>query len=133
MNYLIDGFKNYFNFSGRATRKQYWFYALWVFLISSLCLTIDFLVGTANFFYHGGGLVNSLFSLAALIPGLGISFRRLHDVDRSGAWILIAVIPVVGAIVLLVFYCTDSKPGENKYGVSPKYQGRDGVEEIQSM
>ena len=64
--------------------------------------------------------IGSLYSLAALLPGIAVSVRRLHDTGRSGWWMLIALITVVGAIVLLVFMCLDSPPGENRFGANPK-------------
>ena len=68
----------------------------------------------------GTVMIGSLYSLAALLPGLAVCARRLHDTDRSGWWMLIALIPVVGIIVLLVFMCMDSTPGENRFGANPK-------------
>lgn len=87
----------------------------------------NILVGAAIGFVFGligmqeaGMVVSWLYSLAALLPGLGVFVRRLHDTGRSGWWWLIAFLPVLGAIVLFVFMCLDSQPGENKYGPNPK-------------
>ncbi len=112
MNYYIDCWKNYVGFSGRARRKEYWMFVLFNFLAGVVASVIDGILGTM--------MIYSLYSLAALLPGLAVCARRLHDTDRSGWWILISLIPLVGIIVLIVFLCQDSKPGENQYGANPK-------------
>ncbi len=66
------------------------------------------------------GLLGGIYMLAVLIPGIAVSVRRLHDTNRSGWWLLISLIPLIGAIVLIVFLASDSKPEENQYGVNPK-------------
>jgi uncharacterized membrane protein YhaH (DUF805 family) len=66
------------------------------------------------------GLLGTLYSLAVLIPGIAVSVRRLHDINRSGWWLLIGLIPIIGAIILLIFTAKDSQPGENQYGPNPK-------------
>ena len=80
---------------------------------------IDQAIGTGSI--EGGvGLLGGLYSLAVLLPGLGVSVRRLHDTGRSGWWILINLIPLIGSIVFLVFTVSDGDPGPNQYGPSPK-------------
>ena len=113
MNYYIDCWKKYVEFSGRARRKEYWMFTLFNILAMIAAGVVDGIIGTA-------GTIYGLYGLAALLPGLAVSVRRLHDTDRSGWWILIAFIPVVGAIILLVFTCLDSTPGENRFGANPK-------------
>jgi len=66
------------------------------------------------------GLLGTLYSLAVLIPSIAVSVRRLHDINRSGWWLLIGLIPIIGAIILLIFAATDSQPGENQYGPNPR-------------
>jgi uncharacterized membrane protein YhaH (DUF805 family) len=68
----------------------------------------------------GIGLLGGLYSLATLVPGIAVTFRRLHDTDRSGWWLLIALVPVIGALVLFILMVLDSHPGANRYGPSPK-------------
>jgi uncharacterized membrane protein YhaH (DUF805 family) len=68
----------------------------------------------------GIGILGGLFALAMLIPSISVGVRRLHDTDRSGWWLLLGLIPVIGAIVLIVFYLLDSQPGENRFGPNPK-------------
>jgi len=88
-------------------------------IVAIVLSLIDTLLGTFNFM-QGVGLLSGLYSLAVLIPTLAVTVRRLHDVDRSGWWIFINLIPLIGFIVLLVFAVTDGTPGSNRYGPNPK-------------
>ena len=119
MSWFIEALKKYAVFSGRSRRKEYWYFVLFVVIISIVLGMIDSLMGT----YHrstGAGLLSSIFSLAVLIPSIAVSVRRLHDIDRTGWWVLISLVPLVGWIVLLVFHVQDSTPGPNRYGPNPK-------------
>ncbi|MHC4458274.1 MAG: DUF805 domain-containing protein [Planctomycetota bacterium] len=113
MNWYLEVLKKYAVFSGRARRKEYWMFFLFNIIIAFVLGLIEGLVGSQ-------GIVAMLYFLAVLIPGIAVSVRRLHDTDRSGWWLLIGLIPLIGAIVLLVFLVQDSKPGENQYGLNPK-------------
>ena len=124
MNWYIEVLKKYTVFSGRARRKEYWYFALFNIIISFILIFIDSIFGTFNW-EAGYGVFSTIYSLAVLLPALGVSIRRLHDTGRSGWWILIGFIPLIGAIVLLIFFVKDSQPGENQYGPNPK--------EVQSM
>ena len=119
-DWYMQVLKKYAVFSGRARRKEYWFFILWFLIISIGLGIIDAMVGL-----HIGraGLLQSLYSLALLIPSLAVAVRRLHDTGRTGWWLLIGLIPVIGAIVLLVFLFLDGQPGQNEYGPSPKAAG----------
>lgn len=119
MNWYISTLKKYAVFSGRARRKEYWFFQLFNTLIVVALAVIDAVTGTINKGV-GMGLLSSLFVLAVLLPSLAVLVRRLHDTGRSGWWILIAFVPFVGGIVLLVFTLMDSQPGTNQYGPNPK-------------
>jgi len=110
--------KRYADFQGRSRRKEYWMYTLFIFLVSMVLTMIDLGMGTGT--PTGFGILSGLFSLAILIPSIAVGVRRLHDTDRSGWWILIGLIPLIGFIVLLVFYVQDGTPGTNKFGASPK-------------
>ncbi|MGY1500069.1 DUF805 domain-containing protein [Streptomyces sp. QTS52] len=112
MNYFLDVLKKYAVFSGRARRKEYWMFALFVAIISIVLAIIDAAIGSQ--------ILTLLFSLAILLPGLGVGVRRLHDTGRSGWWILFGIVPLVGSITLLVFACLEGDAGENKYGPNPK-------------
>ncbi len=80
---------------------------------------IDSLIGTYDR-STGTGLLTSIFNLAVLIPSSAVSVRRLHEIDRTGWWVLIGLVPLIGWIVLLVFHVQDSRPGTNRYGPNPK-------------
>jgi uncharacterized membrane protein YhaH (DUF805 family) len=117
MEWMLLPLKRYFEFSGRSRRKEYWMFTLFSFLLQIFAYLIDSLFG---FGLTDNGPVGILVSLALFIPGLAVSVRRLHDVDRSGWWFLIILIPLIGAIVFLVWACTDGTTGSNRFGSDPK-------------
>ena len=119
MNWYLHVLKNYATFSGRARRKEYWMFFLISALISIVLTLLDILLGTYSMEYEAG-LFSGLYSLLILIPSIAVVVRRLHDTNRSGWWILISLIPLVGVIVLFVFICLDSQPGTNRFGANPK-------------
>ena len=119
MSWFVEALKKYAVFSGRSRRKEYWFFVLFVVIISIVLNIIDGLIGAYDR-SMGAGLLSTIFSLAILIPSIAVSVRRLHDIDRTGWWVLIALVPLVGWIVLLVFHVQDSTPGTNRYGPNPK-------------
>jgi uncharacterized membrane protein YhaH (DUF805 family) len=119
MNWYLQVLKKYADFSGRARRREYWFFVLFNIIISVVLSVCDGVLGT----YSAAasiGILSGIYTLAVLIPGIAVAVRRLHDTGRSGWWILIALVPIVGWIVLLVFMLLDSQPGQNAYGLSPK-------------
>ena len=112
MNYYVDVLKNYAVFSGRARRKEYWMFVLFNAIVSLVLI----LLGSLLHFTF----LETIYSLAVLIPSLAVAFRRLHDTGRSGWWILICLIPLAGIIIFIVFMALDSQPGDNQYGQNPK-------------
>lgn len=112
MQWYLKVLKNYVNFNGRARRKEYWMFYLIHTLALITLLIVDTLIGIP-------GLLTGLYSLAVILPALALTVRRLHDVGKSGWWILISFVPFVGSIILLVFECLDSDE-DNKYGLNPK-------------
>jgi len=116
MHWYTSVLKNYVTFSGRARRQEYWMFALINFLIS-LALTIVEMVADLP------QILSGLYSLFVFLPSLAVAIRRLHDTGKSGWWFLIVFIPIVGAIILLVFMCLDSEEGTNQYGPNPKSAG----------
>ena len=119
MDWYLDVLKNkYATFSGRARRKEYWMFLLINLVVSVALALIDSLIGSVS--ESGMGLLSSVYSIGVLIPSLALSVRRLHDTGRTGWWVLISIIPVIGAVVLLVFMLLDSEPGSNRYGANPK-------------
>lgn len=119
MNWYLKVLKNYTNFSGRARRKEYWMFTLFNVIFAVAAVLLDNLLGLA-FEGIGYGPVYGLYLLATIIPGIAVSVRRLHDVDKSGWMILIGLIPLIGAIWLLVLFATEGTPGDNQYGPNPK-------------
>ena len=119
MEWYLKVLKNYATFSGRARRKEYWMFALFNLIFIVAATILDNILGTA-IKGVGYGLFYILYALAVLIPGLAVSVRRLHDVGKSGWFLLISLIPIIGAIWLLVLVCTDGQAGENQYGANPK-------------
>ena len=118
MSWYITVLKKYAVFSGRARRKEYWMFVLFNFIFA---LALGLIEGILQI--NAGGnysVLSTIYSLAVLVPSLAVAVRRLHDTNRSGWWLLIGLIPLAGAIVLLVFMVQDSQPGENQYGSNPK-------------
>lgn len=113
MEWYIGVLKKYAVFQGRARRKEYWMFVLFNFIIAFVLALLSRVVGIF-------GILSSLYSLAVLIPGLAVCVRRLHDIGKSGWWLFIVLIPLVGSILLVVWYCQDSQEGENAYGPCPK-------------
>jgi uncharacterized membrane protein YhaH (DUF805 family) len=128
MKWYLKVLRQYADFRGRARRTEYWMFALFniIFLVVAaiidnvlgLTFKFDDAYGNPVLIYYGYMYV--LYSLFVLIPGLAVSVRRLHDIGKSGWMFLICLIPIVGAIWLLVLFCTDSQPGSNKWGHNPK-------------
>ena len=119
MNWYVQALKKYADFSGRARRKEYWLFVLFNIVISCVLTIVDVMIGTYSQAV-GIGVLAGIYALAVLIPGIAVSVRRLHDTDRSGWWLLIVLIPIIGPIVLIVFMCIDGTPGTNRFGPSPK-------------
>jgi uncharacterized membrane protein YhaH (DUF805 family) len=111
------GFANYVNFSDRACRSEFWYWILFVIIGSLACSAIDrWIVGPP--------FIRTIFFLATFLPNLSVSVRRLHDLDRSGWWILLDLIPLVGWIILFIWYCTKGKDGPNRFGADRLVQLR---------
>jgi len=118
MNWYLKVLKEYANFSGRAGRKEFWLFTLFNAIFAIVAMILDNLLGLA-IRDVGYGPIYILYILATLIPGLAVSVRRLHDIGKSGWYLLIGLIPCIGGIILLVFYATAGDPGENEYGPDP--------------
>ena len=119
MNWFMTVLRKYAVFEGRARRREYWFFVLFYILISVVLAVVDRMLGTYDETY-GMGALGALFCLGLLIPSIAVGVRRLHDTGRSGWWLLIGFIPLIGMIVLIVFFVLDSQPGTNAYGPNPK-------------
>lgn len=124
---IKTGFSKYVTFSGRARRSEFWFWALFAFLVGVVASIIDTVLGTTT--STGVGLISSIASLGLLLPGLAVSWRRMHDIGRTGLWALSPLIPIAGFVFLIIFIvwaCQDSQPGTNQHGPNPKGLGNDG-------
>ncbi len=115
---LIENFitvitQHYVDFNGRARRREFWHFFLVNLVIVSIFGILSQLLGFFN-------VVSSLYGLAVFLPGLGLSVRRLHDTDKSGALFWLALIPLIGAIILIVFCCVEGTRGPNRFGPDPK-------------
>ncbi len=126
MKYYLKALQNYTEFSGRSTRSEYWFFVLFNFIFAITAMIIDNILGTTFKMdtINGAmiipyGYIYLLYALAVFLPSLALTVRRLHDVGKSGWFILIGLIPIVGAIWLLVLMVTDSDPRDNEYGSNP--------------
>jgi uncharacterized membrane protein YhaH (DUF805 family) len=108
---ISSGFSNYVNFSDRACRSEFWFWRLFYYLVLVAVATLQ------------GGLrthaLVGLLELGLFLPTLAMSVRRLHDLDRSGWWVLLVLIPIIGWIILLIWYCTRGTDGPNRFGPNP--------------
>ena len=130
MYWYVKALKQYVDFSGRARRREYWMFVLVNVVIVIVLSVIDTLLGTGGFratagggsFYAANslGLLSGLYTLAVLLPSIAVTVRRLHDTDRSGWWILLGFIPIIGGIILLVFYVLEGTRGPNRFGPDPK-------------
>ena len=109
----LNAMRRYFDFSGRSTRSQYWLFTLFLLIIGIVAIVIDGAAGLGRL-SSGFGPVTALVLLIHLIPSWSLTVRRLHDIGRSGWWVLIGLIPILGVIVMLVFLCTASKPTPNR-------------------
>lgn len=117
MNWYIDAWKNYVVFDGRARRAAYWYFMLINLVVAMALGLIDGALGLGE--AGEGGLFSGLYALAAFLPGLALTVRRLHDTERSGWWVLIGLIPLIGTLVLLYFMVCRGTAGPNRYGIDP--------------
>ena len=107
-------FKNYVNFQGRSRRAEYWWPVLMNFIIAIVLYSL--MVSGSGL----GSLLYGLFSLAVFLPGIAVTVRRLHDLDKSGWWYFIALVPLIGAILLIYWFCQPGTNGPNQFGADPK-------------
>ncbi len=112
MELYLDALKRYVEFSGRSARKAFWYFTGISFAVQVVLSIIDGIIGLSS-------ILPGLYQLGVLLPSLAISVRRLHDIGRSGWWLLIGLIPFLGWLVLLYFYVQPSEEGSNQYGPHP--------------
>lgn len=118
MDWYLKVLKNYFNFRDRARRREYWWFVLINAIITILLGFVQDALGWSN--ESGEGVLTVVYGLLLIIPSIAVMVRRLHDTDRSGWWVLIGLIPIVGWFVLFIFAVFDSQPCSNRFGANPK-------------
>lgn len=122
IDFFLRAYRNYVNFQGRDTRQQYWMFYLFYMIAYIVLSVIDAVIGT-------GGILGGIFALGSLLPSIAIATRRLHDTNRSGWWQLLVLIPLIGAIVLIIFLAQKGTMGDNKFGKDPLNTGNeDGIQ-----
>lgn len=109
--------KQYANFEGRARRKSFWLFVLFQIIVVSVLSAITAPLLDSRIKVNP---IVMIYWSITLMPSIAIAVRRLHDTGRSGWWLLLSFIPILGNIILLIFYLQDSIPGDNKYGPNPK-------------
>jgi uncharacterized membrane protein YhaH (DUF805 family) len=118
MNWYLTALKKYAVFSGRSRRKEYWMFCLFSVIFTIAAMILDSVLGSA--IGMGYGVIYLLYTLAVFIPSIAVSVRRLHDVGKSGWFLLIVLIPIIGGIWFIILVCSNSEAGETKYGPNPK-------------
>ena len=119
MNWYLKCLKQYADFSGRARRKEYWMYVLFYMIIAIVVHVIDVMLGWVTLEFEMG-VLGGLYSLCMFIPGLAVSVRRLHDIGKSGWNFSFILIPLAGAVVLLIWFCKEGERRGNAWGLDPK-------------
>lgn len=122
MNWYFHCLTKFAEFKGRAQRKEYWYFVLISIVIFVALNIVDHSIGTVVS-KSGIGLFSGFYSVVVFIPNIAVSIRRLHDTNRTGWWILVNFIPLIGLLILLVFFVLDSTPGDNRFGPNPKSVG----------
>lgn len=120
MKWYLKVLKQYADFNGRARRTEYWMYLLFNIIFLIVAAVLDNVLGLKFNSQVPYGFIYMIYSLAVFLPGLAVAVRRLHDVGKSGWFILISLIPIIGGIWLIILMATDGTPGTNEYGVNPK-------------
>lgn len=133
MEWMILPLKRYAQFGGRSRRREFWMWVLFNLVVAAVLATIDTLIGFggtsavtspygASYSWYSNGPLSLIWTIATFVPNLSVSVRRLHDIDKSGWWLLILLVPLVGFIVLIVFQCIEGTRGPNRFGPDPIHQ-----------
>lgn len=116
MTWYLAVLKRYGGFDDRAHRTEFWMFMLWGAVVSIALVILDAVIGTENEY---GGLLSGIYAIATIVPSLAVGARRLHDIGRSGWWQLIGLIPLIGLIVLIVWWARDGEAARNEWGGNP--------------
>jgi uncharacterized membrane protein YhaH (DUF805 family) len=124
MDYMLMPLRRYAEFSGRSRRKEFWMFELGMLIAFVVLMTVEGMLGINTMVGGVYGPLTTLLGLGLLVPSIAVAIRRLHDTDRSGWWLLLSFVPLVGALVLLFFYVSDGTSGPNRFGPDPKDPGQ---------
>ena len=120
MEWMLMPLKRYADFSGRSRRKEYWMFVLGVFISAIILSIIEGVLGLSGMVGGVYGPLTTIFFLAIIIPSIAVQVRRFHDQDKSGWFVLLALIPFLGGLIVLVFMCLEGTKGPNRFGPDPK-------------
>lgn len=120
LDWVFLPLKRYADFSGRSRRKEYWLFVLGVFVAALILSVIEGILGLSGVVGGVYGPLTTILLLGVLIPGIAVQVRRFHDQDKSGWFVLLAFIPIIGSIAVLVFMCLEGTKGPNRFGPDPK-------------
>ena len=113
------GFQRYTDFTGRSTRAEYWWWSLFTFIVSLILIPLDAATGTFDE-TASMGLFGALFTVVTTIPSISVGVRRLHDINKSGWWILLWLVFVLGWIIVIKWAVEKGDKSVNKYGANPR-------------
>lgn len=120
MDWMLMAWKKYADFSGRARRKEYWMFVLGLVIIAIVLSIVEGILGLSGMVGGVYGPATTLLLLAAIVPSIAVQVRRFHDQDKSGWFVLLGLIPILGGLIVLVFMCLEGTAGPNQYGPDPK-------------
>lgn len=123
LEWMLLPLKRYADFSGRSRRKEYWMFVLGVFIAVLLLSIVEGIVGLSGMVGGVYGPLTSLLLLGIIVPSIAVQVRRFHDQDKSGWFVLLALIPFLGGLAVLVFMCLEGTKGPNRFGPDPKDPG----------
>lgn len=123
MEWMTLPLKRYADFSGRSRRKEYWMFLLGIIIVAVVLSIVEGVLGLSGMVGGVYGPLTALLVLAILIPSIAVQVRRFHDQDKSGWFVLLAFIPLIGGLITLVFMCLEGTPGPNRFGEDPKGAG----------
>ncbi|PPR78067.1 MAG: Inner membrane protein YhaI [Alphaproteobacteria bacterium MarineAlpha2_Bin1] len=116
---VISVYSNYFVYKSRSPRSEYWWYTLFYLLVSFFLAILDYAFLLILPFFSALSILTNLFVILNIIPGIMLAIRRFHDLNRSGFWVLINLIPVIGVIIVFIWFCFKGTEGQNRFGENP--------------
>lgn len=120
MEWMLMPLRRYADFSGRSRRKEYWMFVLGVIIVAVVLGFIEGILGLSGMVGGVYGPLTLLLVLAIIVPSIAVQVRRFHDQDKSGWFVLLAFIPILGGLIVLVFMCLEGTKGPNRFGPDPK-------------